>query len=113
MSAVYYDRHIDNELADCLNQGGPLSWMVKHVQTRHAHLQFRRARSGIRQRGSVELYWGRTSPLEVQSRRGGRVRLNADKAYRAQSEFLFSDTILISKLGSLENKFRGHHPPCR
>lgn len=109
---MYYDRHIDDALADTLRGGGPLAWLMAHVESpdgeRHrAHLQFRRAR-GDRRRGSIQLYWGRTSPLEFQSRRGDRVRLQAHSTYRDGSADLFSEVISLTELGALEPQLRAH-----
>jgi hypothetical protein len=109
---VYYDRHIDDALADTLRGGGPLAWLMDHVESpdgkrHHAHLQFRCAR-GDRGRGSIQLYWGRTSPLEFQSRRGDRVRLQAHSTYRDGSPDLFSQAIPLTELGALEPQLRAH-----
>ena len=110
---MYYDRSIDEELAAALTPGGPLAWLMAHVRSDmgrscHAHLAFRKTRSGDRQRGSVQLYWGRTSPLEIQLRRGSQMRLNADKAYRTLSEPLFAEAPPLSRLGQLEDDLRAH-----
>ena len=109
---MYYDRCIDEALADAVGPGGALSWLMDHVRSgegrmRHAHLQFRRDR-GDRRRGSVQLYWGRTSPLEFRLRRGGRVRLNADRVYRELSKGLFSEAIPVEGLGALESELRAY-----
>ena len=110
---MYYDRSIDAELVTALAPGGSLAWLMAHVRSdtgrrHHAHLEFRKTRSGDRQRGSVQLYWGRTSPLEIQSRRGSCVRLKADKDYRTGSEPLFSESLSLSRLGQFEDDLRAH-----
>ena len=110
---MYYDRRIDDELAETLKPGGPLAWLMDHVgsvegREHHAHLQLRRARSGGRARGSVQLYWGRTSPIEVQLRRGARVRLAANRTYRQGSAGLFERSIPIADLASLRPKLEAH-----
>jgi hypothetical protein len=64
------------------------------------HVQLRRSR-GERDRGSVQLYLGRTSPLEVISKREGRVQLSADKRYRALDPALFEDDRALRKLEEL------------
>ena len=107
---MYYDRCIDGALADAVAPDGALSWLMDYVRSgegrmRHAHLQFRRDRRN-RRRGSVQLYWGRTSPLEFRLRRGGRVRLNADPVYRELSGGLFSEAISFRTLGALEGELR-------
>ncbi len=58
--------------------------------------------------GSIQLYWGRTSPLEFRLRRGRRVRLTADKVYREASRALFSHTVPLERLGALEGELRAH-----
>ena len=88
---MYYDRSIDTELAAALAPGGPLAWLMAHVRSDmghrcHAHLEFRKTRSGDRQQDSVQLYWGRTSPLKIQPRRNSCARLYAYKDYRMDSE---------------------------
>lgn len=109
---VYYDRRIDGALASAIRPGAALSWLISHVhsaqgRTRHAHLQLRRDRKG-RPRGSIQFYWGRTSPLEFRLRRGGRVRLTADQVYRNASEALFSHPIPLERLRMLEGELRAH-----
>ena len=109
---MYYDRHIDEALASTIRPGAALSWLIGHVRsaqgrTRHAHLQFRRDRNG-RPQGSIQLYWGRTSPLEFRLRRGGRVRLTAARVYRNASKALFSHAIPLERLGALEGELRAH-----
>ena len=74
---------------------------------RHAHIQFRRDRRD-RRFGSIQLYWGRTSPLEFRLRRGRRIRLNADSTYKAQSAQLFSKVVPIDQLDQLEEELRSH-----
>ena len=74
---------------------------------RYAHVQFRRNRRD-RHLGSIQLYWGRTSPLEFNLRRGSQIRLDADSTYKAQSTRLFSKTVPIDRLDQLEEEFRSH-----
>lgn len=109
---MYYDRRIDEELAWTIQPGGALSWLMDHVRSgegadRYAHVQFRRNR-GDRRFGSIELYWGRTSPLEFKLRRGNQVRLNADSTYEAESADLFSRSFPIDRLEQLEHELRSH-----
>lgn len=109
---MYYDRRIDDALISIIRPGGALSWLIGHVRSeqgrrRHAHLQFRRDPKD-RPRGSIQLYWGRTSPFELRLRRGGRVRLTADPAYRDASKALFSHAIPLERLGALEGELRSH-----
>ena len=109
---MYYDRHIDDELAGVLISGGSLSWLMDHVRseegrTRHAHLQFRRDR-GNRRFGSIQLYWGRTSPLEFRLSRNSRIRLKADQTYCDLGEQLFSNPIPVGQLGNREGELRSY-----
>ena len=109
---MYYDRTIDDPLAATIVPGGPLSWLMDHVRSgggrdRHAHVQFRRDRNG-RHRGSVQLYWGRTSPLEFRLRGDGRVSFHADPTYRNLSEQLFSEPVGINRLHARRDDFHDH-----
>lgn len=109
---MYYDRSIDEELAQTIQPGGVLSWLMDHVHSRegadrHAHIQFRRNRRD-RRFGSIQLYWGCTSPLEFKLRRGSQVRLNADSTYKAESVHLFSRSFPIDRLEQLEHELRSH-----
>ena len=109
---MYFDRCIDDELARTLGASGSLSWLMNHVhsgvgRTYHAHVQFRRDRSA-RRYGSIQLYWGRTSPLEFRLCRGGHVRLSADTSYKAVSEQLFAKRVAIDQLVAREEDLRAH-----
>lgn len=110
---MYYDRRVDDALAETLKPGGPLAWLMDHVcsaegRAHHAHLQLRRAESGGRRHGSVQLYWGRTSPLEIQLRRNEHVRLSANRTYRNQSGRLFDHAIAIADLDALKPQLSAH-----
>ena len=123
---MYYDRHIVPELADTLKEGAALAWLVQHVhsakgRSRHAHIQFRRA-PGDRRWGSVQLYWGRTSPLELQWRRGAKLRCVAHATYRQASPELFQESFPLEALEEKEAALRHHldkaalileEPECR
>ena len=74
---------------------------------RHAHVQFRRDR-GARRYGSIQLYWGRTSPLEFRLRRGRQVLLSADRSYKAASAQLFAEPLGIDQLAAREEELRAH-----
>ena len=109
---MYYDRRIDGALARTIEPGAAVSWLMDHVHSRegadrHAHIQFRR-NCRDRRYGSIQLYWGRTSPLEFRLHRGSRVRLNADSTYKAQSTRLFSKAVPIDRLDQLEEELRSH-----
>ena len=109
---MYYDRRIHDRLAHTLRPGEPLAWLMDHVRSaegraRHAHIQFRRD-DGNRPRGAVQLYWGRTSPLEFKLLANGRIKLHADNTYGALSDRLFSEPVAIDLLAARENDFRAH-----
>ena len=109
---MYYDRRIDEVLARTLEPGGALYWLLDHVCSeegvdRHAHIQFRRNRRD-RRLGSIQLYWGRTSPLEFKLRGASQIRLNADPTYKAESAHLFSKTVPIDRLDQIEDELRSH-----
>jgi hypothetical protein len=99
---MYYDRRLPTDLLSLLAEGSPLSWMVGHVrsdwgQDNLAHLQFRRA-NGNRAKGGIQLYLGRTSPLEVVGKTTGHVELAADPFYRGITPSLFGRRIPILEL---------------
>lgn len=109
---MYYDRRIKEVLARTLQPGGALTWLLDHVCSeeggnRHAHIQFRRDRS-TRRLGSIQLYWGRTSPLEFKLCRNSHVRMNAASTYTAESTHLFSKTVPIDQLEQIEDELRLH-----
>lgn len=109
---MYYDRRVADELARALREGGPLRWLIDHIadplgRAHHAHIALRRA-AGERRLGSVQLYWGRTSPLEFQARRGERVRLKAHASYRALSPALFERAYSMDELGALTGALVWH-----
>ncbi len=113
---IYYDRSIDDQLARTIHRNGPLAWLMDHVRSgdgalRRAHLQFRRDRSN-RSLGSIQLYWGRTSPLEFRLRRRGQVRVHADATYQDLSEALFREPIAIRRLRKVESALRAHLERC-
>lgn len=86
---LYYDRRIEAGLLSLLTEGAPLSWLVAHTRAdTQTRLEFRRA-DGERRRGSIQLYRGRTSPLEVIGLANGQVKLKAHSTYRALAPRLF------------------------
>lgn len=79
---MYYDRHLEQEVLDLILPRGPLHWLVDFVKSdERSRLDFRRA-LGDRRRGTIQLYFGRTSPLEVRVVSPGEVELTADQQYR-------------------------------
>lgn len=107
---MYYDRVPTPELRALLRPGGALRWLAELALANPGmHLQFRRSR-GDRAHGSVQLYLGRTSPLEVVARPSGRFRLSAHATYRALAPELFAGDLVAADLtasrGPLERYLR-------
>ncbi len=91
---MYYNRRVPPELLDLLLPGAPLGWLLPWLRgevatAAGAHVQTRRDR-GDRRRGGLQLYLGRTSPLELRPTGSGGLRLHADPFYRAMSPDLFA-----------------------
>lgn len=109
---MYYDRRIPPELLNVLLPGAALGWLLPwlatpaaaavgaHVQTRRNELE--------RRTGAIQLYVGRTSPLEVRARRRGRVRLHADPRYEAMTPELFGHDLELSDLARASGALREH-----
>ncbi len=105
-----YDRRISESLVQLLAPGQALSWMVTIVRSPEqplAHVQFRRA-TGVRPRGGIQLYLGRTSPLEVRGYRGDRVELQADDLYRQLAPELFGRRLDITELAAMSSALESH-----
>lgn len=113
---MYYDRRLEDHVLDLLATGEPLHWLIDFVKSNENHrLDFRRADGG-RRYGTLQLYVGRTSPLEViGTRTPNRFKLTANAKYRKCSPRLFSAepkkrNVVVSRaqLGRLENDLRDH-----
>lgn len=107
---MYYDRRIPQNLLDLLS--GPLAWMVDWLRTEeaaaaHARLDFRRAR-GTRKHGGLQVYLGRTSPLEVLGSARGHHKLTTHKTYKALTPALFNRTFAADDLAANEDLMRQH-----
>lgn len=112
---IYYDRRVPQELLDLICPDGPLVWLIEWLRspaaaTLGARLDFRREDSD-RKRGGLQLYLGRTSPLEVLGRARGRVKLRADAVYEAISPKLFG-TFEATVLHEMEQDLRAHIEAC-
>lgn len=110
--SMYYDRRIPDSLLALLAPGGPLRWLVDLVrspwgETAGAHIQFRKA-AGERSAGAIQVYVGRTSPLEFRGRAGGRLRLAADAFYRRLSPGLFGGDLLVTSLPAVRDRLEAH-----
>lgn len=109
---MYYDRRIPKELIDLLLPGAPLGWLLPWLETEAAaaagaHVQTRKNRHD-RKRGGIQLYLGRTSPLEVRGRPMGRLRLHADSFYTAMAPDLFVRDLDLAELARLAGKLQAH-----
>jgi hypothetical protein len=107
---MYYDRSVPEALARLLAPGGALVWLHEWLRTSiaseaHAHVQFRRARGG-RSRGGIQVYLGRTSPLEIRGASKGHFQCAADSAYRELTPELFgvrlNATELLERAGCIQ-----------
>ena len=110
LAAVYYDRRIPLDLRELLN--GPLAWMVDWLRSReaeaaHARLDFRRAR-GTRRHGGLQVYLGRTSPLEVLGSARGAYKLTAHDRYKTLTPELFAGRMTAVDLADRESLLRRH-----
>ncbi|MFZ5476681.1 MAG: hypothetical protein ACOZNI_07900 [Myxococcota bacterium] len=98
---MYYDRVPVPELLALLHPGGPIRWLVDlAVAEPGMHLQLRRSRGG-RARGSVQLYLGRTSPLEVVAASAGLFRLGTHRTYAVLDPELFARDRTYGEVGGL------------
>jgi hypothetical protein len=109
---MYYDHRLPNDLIRLLEPNGPLSWLSELVRSpwghdERAHIQWRRDRGG-RIDGGIQLYIGRTSPLEVVRKAGSRVQIRADKRYRDVAPTSFGPRIEITDLKSLSAALEAH-----
>jgi hypothetical protein len=111
---MYYDRTLPRKLRELARSGGPLEWLVRWVQAEPAtRLAFRRNRGSARKHGALQVYVGRTSPLELQWRKGGGIKLSAHAKYRKVSPSLFSNKSPVSSLAALEPHLQQHLQDCR
>lgn len=109
---MYYNRLPGLDLLALLQPGGALEWLVDHVHgtwgaTHGAHLQLRRS-EGARGLGSVQVYLGRTSPLEVIARPGDRYRLRAHRTYAVLAPDLFDHAVDVAALAALRPRLVSH-----
>jgi hypothetical protein len=112
-AAMYYDRSLEPDFVELFARHGIFGWLgdeVLHSEWARqslAHMQFRRAR-GRREMGGIQIYFGRTSPLEILWARDGGVKLMADKAYRNLTKSIFAKTWACDQLMSLSPLLRAH-----
>ncbi|MBU0553530.1 hypothetical protein KKB55_13220 [Myxococcota bacterium] len=111
---MYYDRSVSNDLLDAAMPGGPLGWLVPWVRSDpETRLDFRRE-DGERKHGGLQVYVGRTSPVEFLGRTGRRVKITAGEEYRAGTPHphIFA-THGAAALGPLQGDIEAHIAACR
>ena len=109
---MYLDRRLPDDLLALLLPGRALAGLVPGLSSPvaasvRAHVQTRRDRGG-RRRGSIQIYLGRTSPLDVRAGPRGRLRLHADVAYRKLSYGIFDRDVTVKELGDLRADLETH-----
>lgn len=109
---MYYDRTISDDLLDAARPGGALGWLVPWVRSDpETRIDFRRE-DGQRKHGGLQVYVGRTSPVEFLGRTRRMVKLTAGQEYRAVTPGLFG-TYRVAVLGSLRGAIEAHIAACR
>jgi hypothetical protein len=108
----YYNRFLGPELMALVAPGGPLAWMLPLViQDKNARLDFRRE-DHTRNHGGLQIYYGRTSPLEVLGRQRARTKFTANDKYMEMTPDLFGSH-RTEDLPRLEPLIRQHLSECR
>ncbi len=95
-----------------LSPSGALSWLVPWLREARAaelggHVQTRWNRQS-RRLGGIQIYLGRTSPLEIRGRARGQVRLHADRFYREISPSLFGQDLLPAQCAAMAPELQRH-----
>lgn len=109
---MYYDRRIPETLLALLLPGGALQWLLPWVRSEKgasalAHVQLRRDHGG-RRNGGIQLYFGRTSPLEIKGSTSERIGIKAHRFYQALSPDLFQGPRSLDELRTLQPRFEEH-----
>lgn len=109
---IYFDRRLPGPLLDLLKRDGPASWLVPLVRSGldadvRPHIQFRR-NQGKRSYGSIQVYFGRTSPLEILGISKNRIAFRGDKGYIALSRELFEMNVSPDELLTLRPRIEAH-----
>lgn len=109
---IYYDRRLPNSLLELLRLDSPAGWLVQLVSSgldanARPHIQFRRNQDE-RSHGGIQVYFGRTSPLEIIGAAKNRVSFRADKGYVALSPDLFKMKVSGDDLLALRPGIEAH-----
>lgn len=106
---LYYDRRLPAKLAALLQPDGPLRWLAEYARSdEQMRIEFRRDQDN-RSQGSIQVYYGRTSPFQVVGRARSPAVLEADETYRQLSSSLFAPSV---DLGAAEADLRRHLAAC-
>lgn len=106
---LYYDRRLPAKLTALLQPDGPLRWLVECARSdEQMRIEFRRDR-GNRSQGSIQVYYGRTSPFQVVGRARRPAVLEADETYRRLSSSLFGPSVVLA---AAEADLRRHLVAC-
>lgn len=102
---IYFDRRLPRAMLELLGLEGPASWLVPLIRSgldpsARPHVQFRR-NQGNRTHGSIQVYFGRTSPLELRGVARNRLGFFGDEDYVALSPELFKMTVTGEELPAL------------
>ena len=109
---MYYDRRVPPALLDLLLPEAPLGWFLPWLRSPEAasagaHVQTRRDRDG-RRRGGLQIYLGRTSPLELRPLGRGGYRLHADTFYQSMTPAIFGTTWTEARLADETSALQAH-----
>lgn len=109
---IYFDRRLPGSLLDVLKKDGPAGWLVPLVRSGidagvRPHIQFR-CNQGGRSYGGIQVYFGRTSPLEILGISKNRIGFRCDKGYVALSRELFELNVRPDELLTLRPRIEAH-----
>ncbi len=109
---MYYDRRIPEPLLALVQPEAPLGWLLPWLNTERAaragaHVQTRRDR-GNRRHGGIQVYLGRTSPMEIRGGPRGQFRIHADPFYQELSPGLFDADFDHGQLTARTDALRDH-----
>src|SRR5262245_35051954 len=109
---IQYDRQLPPPLLRLLEDHAALGWLPAFVHSDlgarlRAHVQLRR-NERERKHGGIQVYFGRTSPLEIIGRTRDQVTFWADDAYRSLSPQLFEEPVETRVLAHRRDRIERH-----